>query len=86
MKLSLRPTAYALPDNNNLHNQHHNASRQTHTHTLTYWSHKKGGWLSGKELLSNVKNKISTRIGKQNNLINEITFLEDVLARGEIHF
>lgn len=62
------------------------ADKHTHTHTLTHWSHKKGGWLSGKELLSNVKNKISTRIGKQNNLINEITFLEDVLARGEIHF
>lgn len=32
--------------------------------------------LSDKRLLANVKNKISTRVGKQNNLINEITFWE----------
>jgi len=53
---------------------------QPDKHTLKL-AHSRVGCLA-KGFLANVKNKISTRVGKQNNLINEITFLEDVLVRG----
>lgn len=70
-----------LADNNNLHNQHHNATRQAQTHTGVG-----GGGSVWQKLLANVKNKISTRVGEQNNLINGITFSQkkDVPGNGKV--